>query len=89
MTPHQSFKPQTPAQIVAPIASTPIIQISKKTAGPKKKTDPVSRYQNMQNQWKSNSFLKSSDSKYGRKLELDRFHKWSSLVHAHNQQTTT
>lgn len=42
----------------------------------------------MQNQWKSNSFLKSSDNKQGRKLELDRFHKWSSLVHAHNQQTT-
>jgi hypothetical protein len=54
----------------------------------KKKTDPVSRYQNMQNQWKSSSFLKASDSKQGRKLELDRFHKWSTVVHAQSQQTT-
>lgn len=57
----------------------------------KKKSDPVSRFANMQTQWQKNSFLKSSgtNSKQGRKLELDRFHKWSSLVHAHSQQTTT
>ncbi|CDW87870.1 UNKNOWN [Stylonychia lemnae] len=50
----------------------------------KKKTDPVSRYQSLQNEWKTNSFLKQSNNKQGRKLDLDRFHKWSSLVHAHN-----
>jgi hypothetical protein len=60
----------------------------KKAANPKKKSDPVSRYQNMQNQWQKSSFLKASggtNNKQGRKLELDRFHKWSSLVHQHNQ----
>ena len=65
--------------------ATPLMQGGvKKTGLAQKKTDPVSRYQNMQNQWKSSSFLKSSDNKQGRKLELDRFHKWSSIVHAHN-----
>ena len=63
--------------------------MAQKKAQPKKKADPVARFQNMQNQWQRNSFLKSSDNKQGRKLELDRFHKWSSLVHAHNSQTTT
>ncbi len=38
----------------------------------------------MQNEWKKNSFLKAQTNKQGRKLELDRFHKWSSLVHAYN-----
>jgi len=44
----------------------------------------------MQNQWQKSSFLKASgtNSKQGRKLELDRFHKWSSVVHQHNCQTT-
>ena len=61
------------------------------TTNPKKKSDPVRRFQNMQNQWQKSSFLKASggtNNKQGRKLELDRFHKWSSLVHQHNQQTT-
>eukprot|EP00347_Sterkiella_histriomuscorum_P006515 403352473 len=48
-----------------------------------KKSDPVSRYQNMQNERKTIKFLKQ-DNKQGRKLDLDRFHKWSTLVHQHN-----
>lgn len=39
------------------------------------KTDPVSRYQNMRNQWSQNAFLQSN-GQTGRKLELDRFNKW-------------
>lgn len=38
--------------------------------------------QNLQNEWKTNKFLKQAvDNKQGRKLDLDRFHKWSTLVH--------
>lgn len=43
-----------------------------------KKSDPVSRYQNMQNEWKSHRFLQSTSNKEGRKLDIDRYHKWSS-----------
>lgn len=39
------------------------------------KTDPVSRYQSMQNQWSQSAFL-SKNGQTGRKLELDRFNKW-------------
>ncbi len=52
---------------------------------PGKKTDPVSRYQALQNEWSKSGFLnKNTGSKQGRKLELDRFHKWSSIMHQHN-----
>ena len=50
-----------------------------------KKTDPVSRYQNINKSWKSSDFLKANNNKQGRKLELDRFHKWSQMVHHYNQ----
>lgn len=46
------------------VLSTPIITTKKAPAtASKKKSDPVSRYQSMQNQWKSSSFLKASDTK--------------------------
>ncbi len=51
----------------------------------KKKTDPVSRYQNMKSDWQRQAFLKANRNKEGRKLDLDRFHKWSSMAHAHHQ----
>lgn len=44
-----------------------------------KKTDPVSRYQNIQNEWSKSVFLKKGGQN-GRKLELDRFNKWRVLV---------
>lgn len=71
------------AKITNGVISNP--PLLKKQTVMKKKTDPVSRYQSMQNQWQRNNFLKSSDNKQGRKLELDRFHKWSSVVHAQNE----
>ncbi len=43
-----------------------------------KKSDPVSRYQNLQNEWKTNRFLKATNNKEGRRLDIDRYHKWSS-----------
>ena len=49
-----------------------------------KKTDPVSRYQNLQNEWKSNRFLNKSSLKEGRKLDIDRYHKWSSQMLAYH-----
>ena len=75
-------RPMT-AKITNGVISNP--PLLKKQTVMKKKTDPVSRYQSMQNQWQRNNFLKSSDNKQGRKLELDRFHKWSSVVHAQNE----
>jgi len=48
------------------------------------KTDPVSRYQNLQKDWKKQKFLKANRDKEGRKLDLDRFNKWSSMAHAHH-----
>ena len=59
------------------------LAMAKKSNKPMKKTDPVSRYQSLQNEWKRSKNL-VSNNKEGRKLDLDRFHKWSSLVHAHS-----
>lgn len=39
----------------------------------------------MKNEWQKNDFLKANNNnKQGRKLELDRFHKWSSIMHTQN-----
>ena len=59
---------------------------AKKITNSKKKNDPVSRINSLKNEWQKNTFLKASSNKQGRKLELDRFHKWSSIVHAFNNQ---
>ena len=40
---------------------------------------------NLKKEWKKNEFLKANRNKQGRKLDLDRFHKWSSLVHTHEE----
>lgn len=40
---------------------------------PKKKNDPVTRYQTMQVEWAKSSFLQKTTGGKGRKLELDRF----------------
>ena len=75
-------RPQT-TKVPKPLGKALVIASGEKKKP--KKTDPVARFKNLQTQWKSSSFLKSSDNnKQGRKLELDRFHKWSSIVHAHN-----
>jgi len=53
---------------------------------PKKKNDPVSRYQSMQNEWSKNNFLKKTTGGNGRKLELDRFNQWRKLVDDENKR---
>jgi hypothetical protein len=53
---------------------------------PKKKNDPVSRYQTMQNEWSKISFLKKTKGGNGRKLELDRFNQWRKLADDENQR---
>lgn len=55
---------------------------------PKKKNDPVSRYQSMQNEWSKNNFLKKTTGGNGRKLELDRFNQWRKLADDENQRMT-
>lgn len=82
-------KPFVPKQIARPMTavsqkSTIVKKPVSKTQ--KKKSDPVSRYQNLSNEWRSNHFLKGNSNKEGRKLDLDRFHKWTTLVQTHNQQ---
>ena len=52
----------------------------------KKKTDPVSRYQSMQNEWSKSSFLKKTTGGNGRKLELDRFNQWRKLADDENKR---
>lgn len=56
-------------------------------SGNRKKSDPVSRFQNMSNEWQRSRFLKGNSNKEGRKLDLDRFHRWSTLVQAHSAST--
>ena len=55
--------------------------------GPKKnrKTDPVARYQQMQNSWNSSKFLKKSGTKQGRKLDLEGFNQWKKIVQDSNK----
>jgi hypothetical protein len=79
-------KPPVPRMKRPMTANVKLTNNCMKPLSKKKKTDPVSRYQNMQNEWQKNHFLKTGNNKQGRKLELDRFHKWSSLVHAINNQ---
>lgn len=46
-----------------------------------KKSDPVSRYQSMQNSWTKNKFLsKNKGTKQGRKLDLCGFNQWARMV---------
>ena len=52
----------------------------KKPVGKNKKSDPVSRYQNLQHEWKKSNFLKGCSNKQGRKLDLDRFNKWNAFT---------
>lgn len=52
----------------------------------KRKNDPVSRYQSMQNEWAKNNFLKKTTGGNGRKLELDRFNQWRKLVDDENKR---
>lgn len=49
-----------------------------------KKSDPVSRYQSLQHEWKKSKFLKGGTQ--GRKLELDRFNKWRQLTDTANEK---
>ena len=48
-----------------------------------KKSDPVSRWQSLQHEWKKSSFLTQPK---GRKLELDRFNKWRQLADTVNEK---
>jgi hypothetical protein len=57
----------------------------KPLANPKKKSDPVSRYQSMQQQWTKSKFLKCGGQQ-GRKLELDRFQKWRTMTDVQNEK---
>ena len=51
-----------------------------------KKSDPVARYQQMQNSWKTSKFLKqSSGTKQGRKLDLAGFNQWKKIVQDSNK----
>lgn len=52
----------------------------------KKKNDPVSRYQNLRNEWSKSTFLKKHGPQ-GRKLELDRFNQWRKLADDENKRT--
>ena len=47
----------------------------------KKKSDPVSRYQNLRNEWSKSTFLKTQGNKQGRKLDLAGFNQWKAVVH--------
>lgn len=52
-----------------------------------KKSDPVSRYQSMQNSWAKNKFLsKHKGTKQGRKLDLAGFNQWAKIVQSSNQK---
>ena len=51
-----------------------------------KKNDPVSRYQNLRNEWSKSTFLKKHGPQ-GRKLELDRFNQWRKLADDENKRT--
>lgn len=62
--------------------------LTKKKGAKPKKTDPVSRYQNLQNDWKKNNLIKNGATKQGRKLELERFNKWSQACKAYNDHCT-
>jgi len=67
-------KPQRPGTAKAPRPSsartlkTPSVMYSQTPR--KKKTDPVSLFQQRQREWKSNPFLKANTNKQGRKLNL-------------------
>lgn len=53
----------------------------------KKKSDPVSRYQQMQNSWSKNKFLSQhKGTKQGRKLDLAGFNQWARMVQSLNQK---
>ena len=53
-----------------------------------KKSDPVARYQSMQNSWKSSKFLRANKgTKQGRKLDLAGFNQWKRIVQTHNKPT--
>lgn len=46
-----------------------------------KKSDPVSRYQSMQNSWNQSKFLsKNKGTKEGRKLDLAGYNQWAKVV---------
>ena len=51
-----------------------------------KKNDPVSRYQNLRNEWSKSTFL-TKHGPQGRKLELDRFNQWRKLADDENKRT--
>lgn len=52
-----------------------------------KKSDPVSRYQAMQNSWTKNKFLSQhKGTKQGRKLDLCGFNQWARMVQSSNQK---
>ena len=51
-----------------------------------KKNDPVSRYQNLKNEWSKQTFLKKHGPQ-GRKLELDRFNQWRKLADNENKRS--
>ena len=52
-----------------------------------KKSDPVSRYQSMQNSWSKNKFLsKHKGTKQGRKLDLAGFNSWARMVQSSQQK---
>ena len=51
-----------------------------------KKNDPVSRYQNLRNEWSKSTFLKKHGPQ-GRKLELDRFNQWRKLADDENKRS--
>jgi len=53
----------------------------------KKKSDPVSRFQAMQNSWSKNKFLsKHKGTKQGRKLDLAGFNQWARMVQSTNHK---
>ena len=53
---------------------------------PKKKNDPVARYQSMQNEWAKSNYLKKTTGGGGRKLQLDRFNQWRKLADDENKR---
>lgn len=80
----QTAKPvQTKKRPTTAGLSTTSVFGSKKSLKTKmqKKSDPVSRYQSMQNSWSKNKFLKQhKGTKQGRKLDLAGFNQWARMV---------
>ena len=78
------YKPYTQSLVKPPALNRPNSGI--KGVPPKKKNDPVSRYQSIQNEWSKNNFLKKTTGGNGRKLELDRFNQWRKLADDENKR---